>query len=247
MRLILIITLFLSVFQNKGAFAADLINIRTGNNDLYTRIVFVFKDHVVFENPEFQVEGLFSIVFFNINPPLPHEKPFEEQSNGVVRSIEFVQRKSNLEASIRLSFPFFSLKSFSLSNPYRVVIDVFQTIEKPRRPMQEDYIVTTTTGDKRSDLSETTLSDLLKNHEPDTNPEFLSPFSENSAKKLYLPIVLYVLTSAVVFLIVFLLIQKRQRPKRHRLFKIIEFIDKSDIRIRKIDHQLKGEFEKFKE
>ena len=48
---------------------------------------------------------------------------FSQQKN---QSVEFIKNKSNLTSNVKLTFPYFLLKAFSLSSPDRVVVDVYR-------------------------------------------------------------------------------------------------------------------------
>jgi hypothetical protein len=58
---------------------------------------------------------------------------------------------------------------------------------------------------------------------------------------------LNVITGAIVVLMIFALSKKRHRFDLGHLYEIMEFIKKSDKRIKSIDAQLKSEFKKFNE
>lgn len=103
--------------------AAQLRYIKIGEHENYTRIVFEFKEPVRYEKPVIGPGGKFGIVFFDTTTALPRQIMVDATER--VESIEFEQQESNLKADVSMSFPQFRIKLFSLSEPDRLVLDVF--------------------------------------------------------------------------------------------------------------------------
>jgi hypothetical protein len=111
--------------QYEGALAANLSQIRTGKHEKFARIVFEFQSAVQFESPEIKGKGEFSLGFLNSTTQLPRLTLYKTGKTQMVHSIEFVRQKSNLTAIVRLTFPYFILKSYALSAPDRIVVDAY--------------------------------------------------------------------------------------------------------------------------
>lgn len=123
---------FVSLFllQVRSAEAASLRYIRIGEHETFTRIVFEFHGPVRFKDPVIKGRGKISVVFLDTTTALPRQ--ILSEATKRVDAIEFIQQESYLTAQIALSFPYFKLKSFSLSNPERVVLDVSRMSTPPK-------------------------------------------------------------------------------------------------------------------
>ena len=119
------IAALLFMLQSGGTQAASLKYVRTAKHQDFTRIVFEFQNAAQFEEPVIDGKGKFSVVFLDSTTVLPRQILYNATQIQPVRSIEFVQEKTLLTAGIKLSFPYFKLKAFSLSGPDRVVIDAY--------------------------------------------------------------------------------------------------------------------------
>ena len=235
--------------------AADLKNVRTGKHDKFSRVVFEFQDNVLFESPEIIEKGKFSVVFLDSSTTLPRLTLLKTGPIQLVHSIELIQRKSNLIANVQLSFPYFILKSFPLSNPNRIVVDAYPVSSPPEKTEQmeslpERPLVETSTASKEKELKETrppekVFSNNVSNNIPEQHVGSPSYSSGNTMTQIYLLAVLNVLTSVIVVLMIFALLRKRHMIDFGHLFEIMEFIKTSDKSIETIDTQLKNAFKEY--
>ncbi|MGA8179230.1 MAG: hypothetical protein WB792_04175 [Desulfobacterales bacterium] len=124
-RLMLMVAAGFLLVQYEWALAANLNQIRTGKHENFARIVFEFQSAVQFESPEIKGKGKFSLVFLNSTTKLPRLTLYKTGKTQVVHSVEYVRQKSNLTAIVRLTFPYFILKSYALSAPDRIVVDAY--------------------------------------------------------------------------------------------------------------------------
>jgi len=127
LNLIFIVILFWFPFG--WAQAAELTTARTGEHGIFTRIVFEFRGVVRTKNPIITGRGNFYVIFPDSTQARPRLS-LDKITRGV-RSVRFIQKKSFLSARIILSFPYFRLKTFYLSNPDRVVIDAYRMSSPP--------------------------------------------------------------------------------------------------------------------
>ena len=65
-------------------------------------------------------------MFLDSSTVLPER--IDSETSKRVNAIQFYQRQKDLVASVSFAFPTFSVKTFSLSEPERVVLDVVQTV-----------------------------------------------------------------------------------------------------------------------
>jgi hypothetical protein len=103
-----------------------LSSVRTGEHKDFTRIVFEFQNAVQFKNPKIKAKGKFSILFLDSFTDLPPLTVYWTDSLQKVQSVEFKVNKPNLTANVTLTFPYFMLKAFFLSDPDRVIVDAYK-------------------------------------------------------------------------------------------------------------------------
>jgi hypothetical protein len=120
--------------------AADLSYVRTGKHENFSRVVFEFQNAVQFKNPEIKGKGKFSLVFLNSTTKLPRLTLYKTGKTQLVHSVEFVRQKSDLTAIVRLSFPYFILKSYALSAPDRIVVDAYWMSSPPETSEQKESL-----------------------------------------------------------------------------------------------------------
>jgi hypothetical protein len=120
--------------------AAILKYVRTAKHPDFTRIAFEFQKPAQFKEPAIDGKGKFTVVFPGSTTVLPRQILYNKTRIQTVRSIEFVQKGALLTAGITLSFPYFKLKTFSLSGPDRVVIDAYTITPPPRENLPEESL-----------------------------------------------------------------------------------------------------------
>ncbi len=122
--------------QFGSARAAELRYIRIGEHKGFTRIVFEFRGSALFENPVIANKGKFSVVFPDTTTTLPRQILGETTKR--VKAIEFIKKKASLVANVVLSFPYFKIKSFSLSDPTRVILDINRSDKPPKNIVRKE-------------------------------------------------------------------------------------------------------------
>lgn len=137
-----IIAALLLMLQSGEAQAANLKYVRTAKHQDFTRIVFEFQNTAQFNKPVIDGEGKFSVVFPDSTTVLPQRILYKITRIQPVHSIEFIQKGTLLTAAIKLSFPYFKLKAFSLPGPDRVVIDAYLITPPPKEVVQEESLHT---------------------------------------------------------------------------------------------------------
>jgi hypothetical protein len=125
------IAALLLMFQSGGVHAANLVYVRTANHRDFTRVVFEFRNAAQFKEPVIEGEGKFSVAFYDSTTVLPQQIIYKTSQIQPVRSVEFAQKETLLTAVITLSYSDFNFKVFSLPDPNRVVIDIYQTTPPP--------------------------------------------------------------------------------------------------------------------
>jgi len=112
---------------------SQLRYIRIGEHEGFTRIVFECRGPAVFDKPQVRGKDKLSVVLLDTTTALPRQ--ISTETSKRVDTIEFVQQNDDLTVNIALPFPYFTLKSFSLSNPERVVLDVYPTSAPSKDPV----------------------------------------------------------------------------------------------------------------
>ena len=275
-RLMLTVVSVFMLSQLGWAQAANLRDVRTGKHEKFTRVVFEFQDNVLFENPTIKGKGRFSLVFLDSSTSLPNLTLFKTGPRQLVHSIQFVKQKSNLAANVQLSFPYFILKAFSLSDPNRVVVDVYQVVSpneefEQNESLSEKPLTETPTAPEEKKLEKAKISqvitppDMGKSEMRETQPHEIavsnktsnqitdehpgSPNFDNkkSMTQIYLLAGLNVLTGVIVILMIFTLLKKKHMTDFDQLDEIMDFIKRSDEIIDTLDAQLKNAFKEYDE
>jgi hypothetical protein len=118
-----------------------LKSVRTGEHENFTRIVFEFQNTVQFKNPKIKDRGKFSVLFLDSSTGLASSTVYETDSLQKVQSVEFIKNESNLTANITLMPPYFMIKTFTLADPVRVVVDAY-----PLTPSTKDVATDTSSS-----------------------------------------------------------------------------------------------------
>ena len=126
--------------------AATLKGTRAGDHDDFTRIVFEFENIASFMEPVKGRDGKLSVVFPNTTTTLP--SPIIYGTTTKVEEIQLYQRDSILAANIKLSIPYFKVRSYLLTHPDRYVIDIFSIPPPPKEKIPEPQIVSIEESDK---------------------------------------------------------------------------------------------------
>ena len=113
-----------------------LSSVRTVEHGKFTRIVFEFQNAVQFKDPMIIDKEKFSVLFLDCSTDLPLFTVYWVNPFQKVQSVKFIKNKSNLTAEVKLTFPHFLLKAFSLSNPDRVVVDAYKSFASSKEIVQ---------------------------------------------------------------------------------------------------------------
>jgi hypothetical protein len=257
-RLSLIIAVILWWLPLGWAQAANLNYVRAGEHGSFTRVVFEFQGMVQSTAPTIIGRGKFHVIFFDMTTALPRQT-LNKTTKGI-QSVELIQEESRLTANITLSFPYFKLKTFSLSNPDRFIIDAYRMSSPP----------------KTSELEESLQAEPL-NAEPDTEeplqtkpdteeplhagpdnvvlPEPAGTDQMNRTKnfsidgnynvQIYLLALLNVLTLIIIALLSLYLLRRRRTIDSERLREVFGSLKTTDERVATIDALIKKELEKI--
>jgi hypothetical protein len=103
--------------------ASSLKDIRIGEYDDFTRIVFEFDAPLSKHNPFIKSTGRVTLVFPQTEPALVRKIPVEHSDR--IKEIQLWNRKTGLSTVVLFDFDNFRLESFELASPYRLAIDIY--------------------------------------------------------------------------------------------------------------------------
>jgi hypothetical protein len=128
------------------AAAARLEDIRIGTHEGFSRIVFDFDDVSEYKEPQVSTEGIASVVFpgGTVGDVLPLERP--EKKDKLIDSVELLTKGKALVVTIATRSRNFEVRSFSLVNPDRVVLDFYWPSGKAAPPATAGQGPATRTG-----------------------------------------------------------------------------------------------------
>ncbi len=267
-RLTLMVAVILWWLPLGWAQAANLKYVRAGEHGSFTRVVFEFQGMVRSTAPTIIGRGKFYVIFFDMTTALPRQT-LNKTTKGI-QSVELIQKESRLTANITLSFPYFKLKTFSLSNPYRFIIDAYRMSSPPKTSELEESLQAEPLNaepDKEEPLhAEPDTKEPLQT-KPDTEePLHAEPdkvvltepaetdqmirtkkfsINWNYNVQIYLLALLNVLTLIIVALLSLNLLRRRPTIDSERLREVLGSLKTTDERIATIDALIKKELEKL--
>ena len=238
--------------------AANLKYVRAGEHGSFTRVVFEFQGMVRSTAPTIIGRGKFHVIFFDMTTALPHQT-LNKTTKGI-QSVELVQEDSRLTANITLSFPYFKLKTFSLSNPDRFIIDAYRMSSPPKTSELEESLVAeplNAAPDTEEPLHAEPDTEKPLHAEPDkvvltepsgTDQMIRTKKSSIDGKynvQIYLLALLNVLTLIILALLSLNLLRRRPTIDSERLSEALGSLETTDGSIATLDALIKKELEKL--
>ncbi len=110
--------------------ASNLKDIRIGEYEGFTRIVFELDSPVSSQNINPQESGQLVVTLNQTVPRLVRKIPVERSRH--VRSIQFWQRRDHLSTSFQLDYDHFRFEYFPLTDPPRLALDVYPLVVQPK-------------------------------------------------------------------------------------------------------------------
>ena len=257
-RLTLMVAVILWWLSLGWAQAANLKYVRAGEHGSFTRVVFEFQGMVRSTAPTIIGRGKFYVIFFDMTTALPRQT-LNKTTKGI-QSVELIQKESRLTANITLSFPHFKLKTFSLSNPYRFIIDAYRMSSPPKTSELEESLQAEPLNaepDTEEPLQTKLDTEESLHAEPDkvvlTEPAETDQMIRtkkfsidgNYNVQIYLLAVLNVLTLIIIALLSLYLLRRRPTIDSERLREVLGSLKTTDERIATIDALIKKELEKL--
>ena len=110
------------LWMAENVFAAKLREVRTGRKNGFTRLVFQFEAPARYQVQDKAGPSQFSITFLEATSGLSQKT---QKFADPVKNITINQDGSHLKTVVALSIPHFRLKTFTLTEPHRVVVDLY--------------------------------------------------------------------------------------------------------------------------
>ena len=230
--------------------AANLKYVRAGEHGSFTRVVFEFQGMVQSTAPTIIGRGNFYVIFFDMTTALPRQT-LNKTTKGI-QSVELIQEDSRLTANITLSFPYFKLKTFSLSNPDRFIIDAYRMSSPPKTGELEESLVAeplNASPDTEEPLH--AEPDKVVLTEPAETDQMIQTkkvsIDGNYNVQIYLLALLNVLTLIIVALLSLNLLRRRPTINSERLSEVLGSLETTDERVATIDALIKKEMKKLRQ
>ena len=113
---------FLLIFFNYAAHAALLKDIRVGEYEKFTRIVFELDSPTEPQTVDLISSDRLSVVFANTSAAFIRKIPVERSRH--IKNIQIWEKSNQLSALLIFDFEHFRHESFRLNNPPRIVLDI---------------------------------------------------------------------------------------------------------------------------
>lgn len=120
------------LYGSVPANAAQLLDVRIGEYDGFTRIVFEVDTPAAAPRIDIPSIGKLSVAFDRTDVNLVRKIPVERSRH--IESIQFWQHDGRLKTVLLVDYPYFRYETFPLSNPPRIAVDIFPTAA----PVSED-------------------------------------------------------------------------------------------------------------
>jgi len=127
------------------ASAALLRDVRVGEHEDFTRLVFEFDSPTRYSPPVLKDKDTIALTFLKSKTPDTLTRRNLQRSTRHFNTVTFEQRGSNLTVYVTVTPPHFKIKAFSLLGPSRVVIDVHwldaplqTTVAPPSAPLMPE-------------------------------------------------------------------------------------------------------------
>ncbi len=130
----LLITGFVMILGSFKADAALLKDIRIGEYEGFTRIVFELDTPGNAPHIQPQSDGTLTVSFDGTQPKLKRKIPVKRSEH--VERMKFWHRQGRLSTIFQFDFKHFRFETFPLENPPRIVLDIHPLADKPMFPAE---------------------------------------------------------------------------------------------------------------
>jgi hypothetical protein len=244
-------------------YAATLKDIRVGDYETHTRIVFEHGDTIPHETLTPRASGQLSVLFPDTELDLVRKIPTAPTKH--LKEIRIWQHRNELSLLLTFAYEHFRYELAKLDQPKRLVLDVYRmTPSDKRASISETLDAQPWDLQKTAEMSDqpisppetptpagTTKSDRTMALKPDP-PQWvqpseppLQPAARSGRMQHYLLIGLVVLTLVILVLLLTMLILKAHWAKPGPQFKSSDALKRQDERIAALDAQIQKQLNRF--
>jgi hypothetical protein len=166
---------FILLLWCTSVIAAQLKDIRVGEYDGFTRVVFELDRPIASPQIKTKTSGQLSVSFSKSEPALARKIPIERSRH--VHDIQIWQHQEELSAVVYFDYPHIRFESFLLSSPSRIVVDVFPVpvppSTQPAEALHPEII-------KQQNIHDTSVKKLIENLDHKAVEKAHQPFEKPS-------------------------------------------------------------------
>jgi hypothetical protein len=124
--LLLLLAEIITIICTLPATAGQLLDVRIGEYDDFTRVVFEVDTPSAHPRIEIRPEGQLAVAFDHTEVNLVRKIPVERSRH--IKTIQFWHHDGHLSTILRVDYPHYRFETFSLGNPPRVAVDIFPVL-----------------------------------------------------------------------------------------------------------------------
>ena len=239
--------------------AAVLQDVRIGEHDDFTRVVFEFDDMTRYSKPVLKDNDTLSVVFFESRAPAVLSHPRLKERTRRLDALEFDSRGSNLTMTVTVSARYFKVKMFSLFGPFRVVFDVYRlgapppngdvvevTLPQTGEPGQVTPQPTERVRPGKEPSSELSKQmKVIKAASDVSAPQVSSRFDRLQIYLLVVLVALNIITVIILAVLSYTLIRKERITRGARCVEIDDAFSVDDATVVSIDSKIREKLKKY--
>lgn len=222
--------------------ASTLKEIRLGDHDRYTRIVFEFEEPVKYQLPMATDEKYISIHFYNARSEKPDQHLIEDSK--CVQAITTRYQEGHLTANIAVRSSRFLMNHFALESPARVVLDVACNPAWESTGTRDE---TNSAKIKDADMKESVQLQVVK-RDPEVSIKAAVAASPKANKKddfqKNMLVLLAAISVVIVFVIALIIFQRRSHTGKQAPDETESIRDTEDM-MTALDSEIKARLTKY--
>lgn len=245
------------------AIASELKDIRVGEYEGFTRIVFEFD--ALTAKPEIQIQeaGQLLATFSKTKVNLVRKIPLKRSPH--VEDIQIWQRKADLALLLIFDYMHIRIESFQLSRPARFAIDVFPIAKPPEATVTAPAApVTAVEEDKKATPVEAKPRQAARVEDNKSIPSFKAKVMPDATKvqhenmptkaltpqtrlQRYLVVILVIITIVILILLLLMLLTRRWLIDEKTLKESVALLQQQDKKMASLDADIKEQFKRYDE
>lgn len=232
------------------SYAAKLKDIRVGEHETHTRIVFEHGDTIPHETLRPLAAGQLSVVFPDTELDLVRKIPID--SSKRLQEIKIWQRQNELSLVLTFAFEHFRYELSRIDQPNRLVLDVYRMTPPETTSLSEndmsDQLASVPEPPVPVETSESEQP-LVQKLDPPRQVRTTEPPPQPAARpgrlQHYLAVGLVILTLAILILLLVMLVSKSRWANSSPQIKPDDFLERQNERIAALDAQIQEQLKRF--